>query len=98
MIRYALACGKGHGFEAWFGSCSAYDERARARAIACPHCGSGDVSKAPMAPALAKGRPEPKASEQGEGKRAQLYASLRELRAELTANAEDVGRKFPEEA
>ena len=30
MIRYALACDEGHGFEAWFGSAEAYDEQADA--------------------------------------------------------------------
>ena len=30
MIRYALACEKGHAFESWFASSAAYDKR-RAR-------------------------------------------------------------------
>jgi hypothetical protein len=93
MIRYALACEAGHGFEAWFGSAQAYDDQAEANAIACPCCGSLRVDKAPMAPHVAKRRPEPQAA-----KPPKSYAMLRRLRAELTANADNVGSKFPEEA
>ncbi len=60
MIRYALACDQGHGFDAWFGSSGSYDEQSEAHAIVCPACGSHAVSKAPMAPNLAKGVPAPK--------------------------------------
>ena len=28
MIRYALQCDHGHGFEAWFGDSAAYDDQA----------------------------------------------------------------------
>lgn len=99
MIRYALACEEGHGFDAWFGSADSYDEQAEAHAIVCPACGSIRVSKAPMAPHVAKRPPErsePAASVTPE--RAKPYAMLRKLRAELTANSEYFGPKFAEEA
>ena len=96
MIRYALACREGHGFDAWFGSADAYDERAEDHAIVCPICGSLDVHKAPMAPYVAKRRseylPKPPA------KRPKTYAMLKKLRDELTANSDYVGPKFPDEA
>ena len=96
MIRYALICEGGHGFEAWFGSADTYDEQAEAQAILCPACGSAQVNKAPMAPYVAKRRaesPPPVSAEQPKS-----YAMLRKLRAELTANSDYVGPKFPEEA
>jgi hypothetical protein len=62
MIRYALTCEEGHGFEAWFGSSDSFDEQAEAHAILCPACGSAEVKKAPMAPHVAKRRPEPPAT------------------------------------
>lgn len=96
MIRYALACDEGHGFDAWFGSAEAYDEQEGAKAIPCPCCGSVRVGKVPMAPYVARGRPEPQAPEPVE--RPKPYAMLRKLRAELTAGADYVGAKFPEEA
>jgi hypothetical protein len=95
MIRYALACEEGHDFEAWFGSAASYDEQAEANSITCPSCGSARVSKAPMAPYVAK-RPETLAPAPVE--RPKPYAMWRKLRAELTANSDYVGRKFPEEA
>jgi hypothetical protein len=96
MIRYALACEEGHGFEAWFGSAESYDEQAEAHAILCPACGSAEVKKVPMAPYVAKGLPEPSA--QAAAERPKTYALLRKLRTELTADSDYVGPKFPEEA
>ncbi len=52
MIRYALICEQGHGFESWFQDFAAYDKQAKRKLIACPHCGSAKVEKAIMAPRL----------------------------------------------
>lgn len=97
MIRYALACEKGHEFEAWFGSISSYDEQQEARAVTCPSCGNTKVHKAPMAPALKRRKAEPAAARE-EGERRRTYAFLKNLKAHLKANAEHVGPAFPEEA
>lgn len=53
MIRYALACDKGHQFDSWFADSAAYDKQAKRKLVACPHCGSVRVEKAIMAPRLA---------------------------------------------
>ena len=98
MIRYALACQEGHGFDAWFGSAASYDEQVEANAIRCPSCGSAQVTKAPMAPYVAKGPPAPAAPAAAPAERPKTYALLRKLRAELTANSDYVGPKFPEES
>ena len=97
MIRYALICEQGHDFEAWFASGAAYDQQESARALSCPCCGSHDVKKALMAPAVKRNRTEPAASRQGP-ERKQTYAFLKGLRAHLEANVENVGPAFPEEA
>ena len=52
MIRYALQCDQGHGFEAWFGDSAAYDDQAARGLVECPLCGSRGVSKQIMAPAV----------------------------------------------
>ena len=52
MIRYALACHKGHEFESWFQSSEAYDKQAKRGLVVCPLCGSAKVEKALMAPRL----------------------------------------------
>ena len=52
MIRYALACAKGHSFESWFQSSAAYDKQAKQKLVTCPHCGSTKVEKEIMSPRL----------------------------------------------
>ncbi len=56
MIRYALICDEAHGFEAWFSSSHAYDDQAARGLVECPHCGSTDVRKQIMAPAVRTSR------------------------------------------
>ena len=52
MIKYSVQCKKGHGFEAWFQSSAAFDTQAKRGLVSCPACGSTQVSKALMAPAV----------------------------------------------
>ena len=67
MIRYSLQCERGHAFESWFQSSSAYDSQVKRKLVTCPTCGSAKVEKAIMAPQIVskKGResaaPEPAA-------------------------------------
>jgi len=101
VIRFALTCEDGHTFDAWFSSGDSYDEQTEAGVIVCPDCGSVEVRKAPMAPAVLRGRnqapaPENESVALAAGK--QTYAFLKGLRAHLEANADDVGKNFPEEA
>ena len=101
MIRFALHCDQGHGFDAWFSSGASYDEQIEAGAIRCPTCGSADVRKSPMAPAVLRGKSEagPKrAASPADTGRRQTFAFLKGLREHLKANADDVGTNFPEEA
>lgn len=55
MIRFSLRCQKGHEFEGWFRNGDTYDRQAKRGEVRCPDCGSAKVSKAIMAPAIAKG-------------------------------------------
>jgi hypothetical protein len=55
MIRYRLNCKKGHQFEGWFASSAAYDRQAKRGDVTCPRCGTSKVTKALMAPNIAKG-------------------------------------------
>jgi hypothetical protein len=52
MIVFDLNCIEGHRFEGWFGSSADYEDQCARGLVSCPHCGSGDISKAPMAPAV----------------------------------------------
>jgi hypothetical protein len=114
MIRYMLACERRHEFESWFANSSAYDKQAKRGLVACPICGSTKVEKAIMAPRLARtdapiDMPEAPAAPAAapeipapvamiSPQERELRTKLRELRDHLTKNAENVGRKFPDEA
>lgn len=54
MIRYRLHCEQGHDFDAWFRGSDAFDRQLKRKQVTCPHCASHRVTKAPMAPAIAK--------------------------------------------
>ncbi|HWA29667.1 MAG TPA: DUF1178 family protein, partial [Rhizomicrobium sp.] len=97
MIAYNLNCAKGHEFEGWFSSSSAYDEQEKTGKLLCPVCNSRKVTKAIMAPALStKVGKEKSAPTAGELRKMRQY--MTGLRKYVEENAENVGEKFPEEA
>ena len=105
MIVYNLQCTEGHRFEGWFRASSAFEEQSAAHKLVCPVCESRAVTKAPMAPALARGLPapaEPKAPAREDRSPSQEMHKMRQfmtgLRKYVEQNAEYVGPKFPEEA
>jgi hypothetical protein len=52
MIRYNLRCDRGHAFESWFQSSSAYESQEKRKLVSCPACGSVKVERAIMAPQI----------------------------------------------
>lgn len=104
MIRYDLACINGHTFDGWFQNSSAYDAQAAASHIACPHCGSVDIDKQLMTPAIPtksnrkEPQPSPHFAAQIDAKSNALIKTIRKLRKHVEENAEYVGDKFAEEA
>ena len=113
MIVFDLQCGDGaHVFEAWFGSSSDYEDQRERGLVSCPICGSADISKAVMAPAVGA-----KGNQVGEGSGAptdaalpvsnanpdpaQMKAMLESLakeQAKALENSDYVGDKFADEA
>lgn len=100
MIKYRLICSADHEFEGWFRDSADYDQQAGQGLLDCPACGSGEVRKAVMAPAIARtdgGR---------SANRAQRLAAIQEDMTRAVARAREyveknfdyVGDKFPEEA
>ncbi|HJX20560.1 MAG TPA: DUF1178 family protein [Steroidobacteraceae bacterium] len=94
MIRYALRCERGHAFESWFQSSSAYETQEKRKLVNCPVCGSAKVERAIMAPQIVsnkgkKGRdiaaPAPAASTEvtAPASTPLMMAQERELRAKL---------------
>ena len=69
MIKYSLVCDKTHEFESWFSDSEAFDTQARRGLVECPYCRSTKISKAIMAPRIARtdrGAPKAAARAQGE--------------------------------
>jgi hypothetical protein len=56
MIHYQLRCAAGHEFDGWFQDSAGFDRLAGAGLVECTHCGSTQVERALMAPAVVKGR------------------------------------------
>src|SRR5579863_5484709 len=54
MIHYNLRCKKGHAFESWFRSSSAYESQEKRKLVSCPVCGTTEVERAIMAPRIAR--------------------------------------------
>ncbi|MEE1876374.1 DUF1178 family protein [Altererythrobacter litoralis] len=106
MIVYDLICDDGHRFEGWFGSSGDYAEQRERGLVSCPQCGSGEVNKAPMAPAVpAKGNTRSDhtapASQQVANRPLpaevqQALAKLAEAQAKVLKQSTWVGDKFAE--
>lgn len=89
MIKYTLTCDQDHQFESWFQNADAFDKLHGLGRVACMTCGSSEVKKSLMAPAVGKtdavtpvNAPHP----------------MEKLRAEVEANSDYVGMSFAQEA
>ena len=98
MIRYALQCDADHGFEAWFGSSSDYDDQAARGLVECPFCGSHAVSKQIMAPAVAGTKRANPSPEIARKMQTMMTEVAREVRSHVEQNFDYVGDTFAREA
>jgi hypothetical protein len=109
MIRYSLKCDHAHKFEAWFRSSAAYDEQRKAGQVDCAVCGSTEIEKAVMAPAVANAskqreRAEPNPTEPNHTEpnltkpNSPAEAMLAEMRRKIETTSDYVGREFATEA
>ncbi len=98
MIRFSLVCEHEHEFEAWFRGNDDFETQKKRGFVECPSCGSREVGKALMAPAVSTGRKQEKmALAMGEEQR-RVMAELKALSQKMRENADYVGDKFAEEA
>ncbi|HXL99204.1 MAG TPA: DUF1178 family protein [Rhizomicrobium sp.] len=93
MIVYNLQCKNSHAFEGWFRDSAAYDAQAASGKLVCPVCETHKVEKAPMAPAVAGTKA---VSAPDEMRKMRQFVTG--LRKHIEQNAENVGRRFPDEA
>lgn len=101
MIRYTLACNKGHQFESWFQSADAFDTLLARSMVSCAVCGSEDVKKTIMAPRISKLGDNGEASDAAKPLSAPASVAeqaIQEFRKKVEASSEDVGTKFASEA
>ena len=103
MIVYDLVCtSAGHRFEGWFSSSEDYVRQKEKRLLACPQCGSADVAKAPMAPAVAaksNSRPSSQTLASGaDDAQQKALETLAKLQAKAIEGSEWVGKDFTERA
>ncbi|HLS69202.1 MAG TPA: DUF1178 family protein [Kiloniellales bacterium] len=109
MIRYALRCENGHGFESWFRDSQAFDALSRSGNVSCPHCASTAVEKSLMTPRLGRAQAEAAVATPAEAppppqqrtlvpQAEQVRALLQQLRRTVEENCDYVGDDFAEQA
>lgn len=98
MIRFGLVCEKEHEFEAWFRNGDDFEDQKDRKLVSCPHCGSSEVRKALMAPAVAKSRKTEQVALGMDETQKKALAQLKALSEKIRENADYVGDKFAEEA
>ncbi len=95
MIRYALVCDLDHEFEGWFAASDDFETQRDAGRLQCPACGSPEVRKQIMAPAVAgtkkRAKPEP-------NMRQVMMEAMGRVRRHVEENFDDVGDAFATEA
>jgi hypothetical protein len=100
MIKYALVCAHEHPFEGWFGSSADYDDQIARGLVACPVCGSGEVRKQIMAPAVSgtKAQGVGGAANADPNMRSMMMEAMARVRSHVTENFDYVGDRFAVEA
>ena len=107
MIQYSLKCCNDHKFDSWFQSASGFDKLQAAGLVTCAVCGTSDVKKVLMAPAV---RPARNVKPSGETTTATpapgplsapaspAEQMVAELRKQVEDNSEYVGEDFVKQA
>src|ERR1700740_880677 len=101
MIGYTLRCERGHGFESWFQSSSAYESQEKRKLVNCPTCGSHKIERAIMAPQIVskKGRDSaaPGAARQHGSHRARIHSPDDGTRARAARQDQGAARSHRQE-
>lgn len=98
MIKYTLVCKNDHSFEGWFSSSSDYDEQRKKRLVDCPYCGSADVDKGIMAPAVSTSRKKDAVAKKHAAQMAMMNAAADKIRQDIAEKVDYVGENFADEA
>ncbi len=104
MIRYDLICDKGHEFDGWFSDSAAFETQAKRGFVECALCGTTKVQKQLMAPNIGSksnkktATPQKMAAGPIDPRMQAMMQMMREMRAHVEQNSENVGDKFADEA
>ena len=112
MIVYDLRCPDEHRFEGWFSSSEDFASQNGRGLITCPHCGSAEIDKAPMAPAVPRkgnqvvqAQPAqkadmvlPSADSAPSPEMAAMFEKIAALQAEMLKESHWVGDDFAEQS
>lgn len=110
MIVFDLSCSGGHRFEGWFSSSEDYAAQSGRGLVTCPECGSVEIAKAPMAPAVPKkgnrvssgmgttASPQTMVGGAPSPEVLEAMSKLATLQAEALKSSEWVGDRFAEES
>jgi hypothetical protein len=111
MIVFDLECSlAGHRFEGWFASSDDFVRQQEMGLLACPQCGSGEVTKAPMAPNLGRkgnqvavkpeSRPAPRSvtNDNLPPEAVKMMKALAKMQAEAIKDSRWVGDSFAEQS
>ena len=102
-----LRCAADHGFEGWFASEDDFAAQVAGAGVACPLCGSTEITRLPSAPRLNVGRHSGDSAElqgqtqsqsQTQGMQMTLQSQWLKVVRQVMSSTEDVGDRFPEEA
>ncbi|MCU0899040.1 MAG: DUF1178 family protein [Cypionkella sp.] len=98
MIRYNLRCDKAHEFDSWFQSAAAFDSLRAAGRVTCAVCGSAQVDKLLMAPAVRPARTAAAEKVTLSEPESEAERAIAALRAQIEAQSDYVGMNFVTEA
>ena len=92
MIKYRLICDQEHEFDGWFADSAAFEAQKKDGLLACAVCGSQNIGKAIMAPAV------PKKANQQNDEAQNIRHMMQKVSAHVEENFDYVGADFAEEA
>jgi len=98
MKELNLRCAADHGFEGWFASEDDFAAQVASAGVACPLCGSTEITRLPSAPRLNVGRHAGPEAEPVRPVQMTLQSQWLKVVRQVMSSTEDVGDRFAEEA
>lgn len=92
MIKYRLICDQEHEFDGWFAGSTAFEAQKKDGLLACAVCGSQNIGKAIMAPAV------PRKGNRQADEAQKIRLMMQKVSTHVEENFDYVGADFAEEA